>query len=117
MTPARRLVAALACAAAVLVPAGAAQAAVPGINVSHLSNNGDPYVAAPGNLPGDPSDTARTWADLEQSGAKTVRKDAKRAFRVRHRFQKRGVWRVTGRYVPRKGFKGAKAKPTRLKVR
>jgi hypothetical protein len=73
MTPARRLLPALACAAAVLVPAGAAQAAVPGINVSHLSNNGDPYVAAPGNMPGDPSDTAQTWADLEQSGAKTVR--------------------------------------------
>src|SRR5215210_5297456 len=73
MTPARRLLAALACAIAVLVPAGAAHAAAPGVNVSHLNNNGDPYVAAAGNMPGDASDTARTWADLEQSGAKTVR--------------------------------------------
>ncbi len=73
MTPVRPLLAALACATAVLVPAVAAHAAVPGVNVSHLSNNGDPYVHAPGNLPGDASDAGRTWQDLEQSGAKTVR--------------------------------------------
>jgi hypothetical protein len=71
MTP-RRLLPALALAAALLAPA-AAQAAPTGVNVSHLSNNGDPYVALPGNLRGDPQDYARTWTDLEQSGAKTVR--------------------------------------------
>ena len=56
-----------------LVPAAVAQAAPTGVNVSHLSNNGDPYVAPPGNLPGDPSDAGRTWQDLEESGAKLVR--------------------------------------------
>ncbi|MGH2969936.1 MAG: Ig-like domain-containing protein [Solirubrobacteraceae bacterium] len=68
----RRLLGALACATALLAPA-AAEAAPTGVNVSHLSNNGDPYVAAPGNLPGDASDTARTWQDLTESGAKLVR--------------------------------------------
>ena len=60
-------------ATAILTPAAAAQAASPGVNVSFLSNNGDPYVSAPGNLPGDPSDAARAWQDLQDSGAKTVR--------------------------------------------
>jgi len=68
----RRLLPALVLATAALAPA-AAQAAPTGVNVSYLSNNGDPYVVHPGNLPGDPSDTARTWADLEQSGARLVR--------------------------------------------
>ena len=73
MTTSRRLLGALACASALLLPAAAADAAPTGVNVSFLSNNGDPYVHAPGNLPGEPSDTARTWQDLEQSGAKLVR--------------------------------------------
>jgi hypothetical protein len=73
MTSFRRLLGALVCAIAILAPAAAAQAAPTGVNVSYLSNNGDPYVSAPGNLPGDPSDTARTWQDLQDSGAKTVR--------------------------------------------
>src|SRR5829696_2838078 len=72
MNASRRLLGALAAAAALLAPA-AAQAAPTGVNVSHLSNNGDPYVALPGNLPGDPQDYGKTWLDLEQSGAKTVR--------------------------------------------
>src|SRR5687768_5477823 len=72
MTLLRRLLPALVLATAALVPA-AAQAAPPGVNVSYLSNNGDPYVVHPGNLPGDPRDVARTWADLEQSGATLVR--------------------------------------------
>src|SRR5688500_18039424 len=68
----RNLVGLLACAAAVALPASA-QAAPTGVNVSFLNNHGDPYVRAAGNLPGEPSDTAQTWADLEQSGVKTVR--------------------------------------------
>ena len=67
-----RLLGALVLATALLAPA-AAQAAPTGVNVSYLSNNGDPYVAHPGNLPGDPEDYGKTWLDLEQSGAKTVR--------------------------------------------
>jgi hypothetical protein len=73
MTASRRLLAALALASSCLVPAATAGAAPTGVNVSHLSNNGDPYVVHPGNLPGDPQDHGRTWADLEQSGARTVR--------------------------------------------
>src|SRR5215210_2026736 len=61
---ARRLLPALALTAALLAPA-AAQAAPTGVNVSHLDDDGDPYVNAAG--------TAQTWADLEQSGAKLVR--------------------------------------------
>jgi hypothetical protein len=73
MTFSRRLLGALTCATALLAPAAVAQAAPTGVNVSYLSNNGDPYVVHPGNLPHDPSDAARTWLDLEQSGARTVR--------------------------------------------
>jgi hypothetical protein len=73
MTPRRRLLAALAVAGALLAPAAAAQAAVPGVNLSELNNHGDPFIHHPGNLPGDPSDTAEAWRDLEQSGAKQVR--------------------------------------------
>jgi hypothetical protein len=73
MTPRRRLLAALVSATAILLPAAVAEAAPTGVNVSRLNNNGDPYVHQAGNLPGDPSDTARTWQDLEQSGAKLVR--------------------------------------------
>src|SRR5215210_6432515 len=67
---ARRLLPALALAAALLVPA-AAQAAPTGVNVSHLDDDGDPYNKAAGNI--GAGDTAQTWSDLEQSGAKTVR--------------------------------------------
>jgi hypothetical protein len=73
MTPRRRLLAAITCATAILLPAAVAEAAPTGVNVSRLSNNGDPYVHAAGNLPGDASDAARTWQDLEESGAKLVR--------------------------------------------
>jgi hypothetical protein len=73
MTLSRRLLGALACATALLAPAAAAEAAPTGVNVSYLNNNGDPYVAAAGNLPGEPSDTARTWQDLSDSGATSVR--------------------------------------------
>jgi hypothetical protein len=72
MTAPRRLLGALAFACALLIPA-AAEAAPTGVNVSYLSNNGDPYVHAPGNLPGDPSDADRTWQDLSDSGATLVR--------------------------------------------
>src|SRR5215204_939726 len=67
---ARRLLPALALTAALLVPA-AAQAAPTGVNVSHLDDDGDPYVNAAGNI--GAGDTAQTWSDLEQSGAKLVR--------------------------------------------
>ena len=68
-----RLLGALACAAAfTLFPAAAAPAAVPGVNVSHISDNGDPYNTSPWTVSG-PGDTARTWTDLTESGAKTVR--------------------------------------------
>jgi hypothetical protein len=67
---ARRLLPALALAAALLAPA-AAQAAPTGVNVSHLDDDGDPYVKLPGNI--GPGDTAQAWSDLEQSGAKLVR--------------------------------------------
>jgi hypothetical protein len=67
---ARRLLPALALAAALLVPA-AAQAAPTGVNVSHLDDDGDPYVKLPGNI--GAGDTVQTWSDLEQSGAKLVR--------------------------------------------
>jgi hypothetical protein len=69
----RRLLGALACAAALLLVPAAAQAAPIGVNVSHLNNNGDPYVAGAGNLPTDFSDTARTWQDLQDSHATLVR--------------------------------------------
>jgi hypothetical protein len=43
-------------------------------------------------------------------------RDAKHAFTVRYSFKKRGVWRVTGAFKPKKGFKKAKPKTRRLKV-
>jgi hypothetical protein len=70
MNASRRLLAALVLATALLVPT-AAQAAPTGVNVSHVDDDGDPYVKLPGNI-GD-GDTAQTWSDLEQSGAKLVR--------------------------------------------
>jgi hypothetical protein len=66
----RRLLAALVLATALLAPA-AAQAAPTGVNVSHVDDDGDPYVKQPGNI--GAGDTAQTWSDLEQSGAKLVR--------------------------------------------
>jgi len=70
MNVSRRLLAALVLAGALLVPA-AAQAAPTGVNVSHVDDDGDPYVKLPGNI--GAGDTAQTWSDLEQSGAKLVR--------------------------------------------
>jgi hypothetical protein len=70
MNVSRRLLAALILATALLVPA-AAQAAPTGVNVSHVDDDGDPYVKQPGNV--GAGDTAQTWSDLEQSGAKLVR--------------------------------------------
>ena len=40
-------------------------------------------------------------------------KDAKHAFTVRYSFKKRGVWRVTGNFKPKKGFKKARSKPSK----
>ena len=37
-------------------------------------------------------------------------KDAKTAFRLRYRFSKGGVWRVTGEFKPKAGYKGSRAK-------
>ena len=45
------------------------------------------------------------------------RKDAKKSFTLRYKFKKRGVWRVTGKFVPKKGFKASKSRTARLKVR
>src|ERR687890_1368380 len=70
MNVSRRLLAALVLATALLVPA-AAQAEPTGVNVSHVDDDGDPYVKQPGNI--GPGDTAQAWSDLEQSGAKLVR--------------------------------------------
>ena len=70
MTISRRLLAALTLATALLVPA-AAQAAPTGVNVSHVDDDGDPYIKLAGNI--GAGDTAQTWSDLEQSGAKLVR--------------------------------------------
>ncbi len=44
-------------------------------------------------------------------------RDAKHAFTLRYKFKKRGVWRVTGQFKPKKGFKASRAKAARLKVR
>ena len=63
MNASRRLLAALVLASALLVPA-AAQAAPTGVNGSHVDDDGDPYVAQPGNI--GAGDTAQTWSDLEQ---------------------------------------------------
>jgi hypothetical protein len=40
-------------------------------------------------------------------------RDAKHAFTVRYRFKSRGVWRVTGRFKPKTGFKAARAKASK----
>ena len=69
----RRLLVALACAAAFTSVASTAQAAAPGVNISELNNNGDPFVNGPGNLPTDLDDTAQAWQDLTDSRAHLVR--------------------------------------------
>jgi hypothetical protein len=43
-------------------------------------------------------------------------RDAKHAFTLRYAFKKRGVWRVTGAFKPKSGFKKAKSKTRKLKV-
>ena len=40
-------------------------------------------------------------------------RDAKKAFSVRYTFKKRGVWRVTGHFKPKAGFKSARAKASK----
>ena len=44
-------------------------------------------------------------------------KDAKDEFTLRYKFNKRGVWRVTGKFSPKKGFKSSKYKTRKLRVR
>jgi hypothetical protein len=57
--------------------------------------------------------TARRWRKVSRYS-----RDAKRAFTVRYTFKKRGVWRVTGRYKPKTGFKASRAKASKkLRVR
>jgi len=56
--------------------ASTASAATPGVNVSHINQFGDPYAKDGGNAADYahfPGDTAGTWQDLRDSGAKTVR--------------------------------------------
>jgi opacity protein-like surface antigen len=66
----RRLLAALTLATALLVPA-VAQAAPTGVNGLPCRRRRGPVQQAAGNV--GPGDTAQTWSDLEQSGAKLVR--------------------------------------------
>ena len=40
-------------------------------------------------------------------------RDAKHAFTLLYTFKKRGVWRVTGRFKPKTGFKAARAKASK----
>jgi hypothetical protein len=40
-------------------------------------------------------------------------KDAKHAFTLRYKFKKRGVWRVTGNFKPKSGFKASRAKASK----
>jgi len=58
MTISRRLLAALTLATALLVPAAAAPAAVPGINITAVTADGDPHEG---------------WQRVSDSGARTVR--------------------------------------------
>jgi hypothetical protein len=56
--------------------AAPASAAVPGVNVSYINQFGDPYAKDGGNAADYahyPGDTAGSWQDLEDSGAKSVR--------------------------------------------
>jgi hypothetical protein len=63
----RRVAGLLACLAALALPASA-QAAPTGVNVSFISDEGDPFVKTPGG-----TDSLQAWQDLQDSGAKTVR--------------------------------------------
>jgi hypothetical protein len=67
----RYLLLAAALLALAVFPA-AASAAAPGVNVSRIDAQGDPYVNSPGS-PGSAGDTARTWQDIVDSGAKSIR--------------------------------------------
>src|SRR5215208_3385437 len=58
MTSTRRLLGALACAAALLIPAGVAQAAVPGVNVTDIGYDGIPRGG---------------WQNVTDSGARQIR--------------------------------------------
>ena len=44
-------------------------------------------------------------------------KDAKHAFTLRYKFKQRGVWRVTGQFKPKTGFKASRAKVAKVRVR
>ena len=44
-------------------------------------------------------------------------RDAKHAFTVRYTFKKRGVWRVTGHFKPKTGFKATRAKASKGKFK
>ena len=44
-------------------------------------------------------------------------RDAKHAFSFSYKFNKRGAWRVTGSFKPKKGFKSSRSKARKLKVR
>lgn len=69
----RRLLLPLACALALVALPSVASAATPGVNVSYLDNTGNPYVRDPALYPGEPSDSAAAWRDIDASGAKTLR--------------------------------------------
>ena len=54
-------------------PPATAAAATPGLNLSLIDNQGNPYVRDPGMYPGDPTDSQAAWRDIDASGAKTLR--------------------------------------------
>jgi len=51
---------------------------------------------------------AKRWKTMSRFS-----RDAKKAFSVRYTFKKRGVWRVTGHFKPKTGFKAARAKASK----
>jgi len=51
---------------------------------------------------------AKRWKTMSKFS-----RDAKKAFSVRYTFKKRGVWRVTGHFKPKTGFKAARAKASK----
>ena len=55
---------------------------------------------------------AKRWRKISRYS-----RDAKHTFSLRYKFEQRGVWRVTGRFKPKKGFRRARSKPFRLRVR
>ncbi|MEA2283533.1 MAG: polysaccharide biosynthesis protein PslG [Solirubrobacteraceae bacterium] len=68
----RRFLLPIACALALAAPA-TASAATPGLNISQIDNQGNPYVRDPAVYPGDATDSAAAWKDIDDSGAKTLR--------------------------------------------